>query len=116
MIEAYQIANKTSQSSSSNGKRYYDQKMRGVVLKPVDRVVVRNVGERGGPGKLCSYWENKIYVVRGQFADNPVYVVSPEGGAQEFTPILMGNDLPVELPQPPTTSIPRNTEAYKSLG
>lgn len=80
MTEAYKIANKTSLSSSTKNKSYYDQRVRGVVLKPGDRVLVRNLGERGGPGKLRSYWEKKIDVVKEQVSDNPVYVIYPEGG------------------------------------
>lgn len=105
MTEAYQIANKNSLSASAKGKSHYDQKVRGVVLKPGDRVLVRNLGERGGPGKLRSYWENRIYVVRDQVSDNPVYVVHPEGEGQGRTRtlhrnlLLLVNDLPVEFPQ-----------------
>lgn len=72
-------------SSSAMGKSYYDQKVRGVVLKPGDRVLVQNVGERGGPGKLQSYWEDKIYVVKGQVLENLVYVLHPEGDGQGRT-------------------------------
>ncbi|XP_051968350.1 uncharacterized protein LOC127633357, partial [Xyrauchen texanus] len=72
MAEAYKIAEGNSRSASARGKTQYDQKERGVVLKVGDRVLVRNLGERGSPGKLQSYWEKMIYVVREQVSDNPV--------------------------------------------
>ena len=34
--------------------------------------------ERGGPGKLRSYWEREIYVVTQKRKDMPVYEVKPE--------------------------------------
>lgn len=104
MTEAYKIANKASLSSSAKNKAYYDRKTRGVVLKTGDRVLVRNMGERGGPGKLRSYWEKRIYVVLEQISDNPVYVIHPEGhpNARNRTIhrnlLLLVNDLPVEDP------------------
>ena len=40
------------------------------------RVLVRNLSERGGPGKLCSFWEHKIYIIKERKDDDRlVYAV-----------------------------------------
>lgn len=107
MIEAYKVANKHHQAP--RGSPITIRRQRGVILQPGDKVWVRNVGERGGPGKLRSYWENRIYVVKEQVVDNPVYVIHPEGNRQGGTRtlhrylLLLVKDLPVECPQQPAT-------------
>lgn len=107
MTEAYKIANKSSLSSSAKNKSHYDQKTRGIVLKPGDQVLVRNMGERGGPGKLHTYWEKRIFVVKEQISDNQVYVIHPEGDPNTRNRtihrnlLLLVNDLPVENPVQP---------------
>ena len=44
-------------------------------------MLVRNLSERGGPGKPRSHWEDRIHVVvsrKGE--DSPVYQVKPDTG------------------------------------
>ena len=44
-------------------------------------MLIRNVKEKGGPGKLRSYWEDEIYKIVCQKSDEiPVYDVIPESG------------------------------------
>lgn len=72
MAEAYQIANEDNKQASAQGKTQYDLKVKGVTLKPGDRVLVRNLREQEGPGKLISYWEKTIYVVKASFRQSCV--------------------------------------------
>ncbi|PFX33474.1 Retrovirus-related Pol polyprotein from transposon 17.6 [Stylophora pistillata] len=78
MKQAYDIASRNTTKSSTRSKAYYNKKASAAVLRPGDRVLVRNLSERRGPGKLRSYWEEQIYVVDEHISDSPVYKVKPE--------------------------------------
>lgn len=52
MAEVYMIAAHSSKQMSLRNKEYYDQKASCVILRPGDRVLVRNLSQKGGPGKL----------------------------------------------------------------
>ena len=107
MIEAYQIASKRALSSQERSKQTYDKHVRHTVLEPGDRVLVRNMRERGGPGKLRSHWEHKVYkVIKRMGEDSPVYQVTSES-APNYTPrvlhrnlMLPCDDLPLEQSKP----------------
>ncbi|KAK3508730.1 hypothetical protein QTP70_004269 [Hemibagrus guttatus] len=69
------------QKEQRRAKHGYDRKIHGADLQPGNKVLVRNCGERGGPGKLRSYWEDRVHVVtKRKYEDGPVYVVKPECG------------------------------------
>eukprot|EP00112_Aurelia_sp_Birch-Aquarium-sp1_P014489 Seg3131.4 transcript_id=Seg3131.4/GoldUCD/mRNA.D3Y31 product="hypothetical protein" protein_id=Seg3131.4/GoldUCD/D3Y31 len=79
MRNAYDIVIKNSKSAAERNKKQYDKKIRSSTLEAGDRVLVRNLSERGGPGKLRAYWEDKIHIiVRRLSPDSPVYEVKPE--------------------------------------
>ena len=80
MKEAYDMASAHAKKSADMGKQQYDKKVRHTTLREGDRVLVRNLTERGGPGKLRPYWEQEIYVVTQKRKDMPVYEVKPETG------------------------------------
>ena len=63
MKEAYSLAAKNNLQSTVAGKKQYDKKVRFSSLQPGDRVLVRSLSERGGRGKLKSYWKQQIHVV-----------------------------------------------------
>ena len=63
MNEAYSLSAKNNLQSTVAGKKQYDKKVRFSSLQPGDRVLVRSLSERGGRGKLRSYWEQQIHVV-----------------------------------------------------
>ena len=79
MQDAYGLASKKSITIQHSNKEIYDQRVRSLVLQPNDRVLVRNLSERGGPGILRSFWENNIHcVVKRLNDDSPDYQIISE--------------------------------------
>ena len=80
MLQAYKVANEYVDRSSESKKKIYDKKIYGHQLNIGDRVLVCNVRERGGSGKLRSHWESGVYIVVDKRGELPVYTVRPESG------------------------------------
>ena len=57
MLEAYKLASENTQKQQQQGDTRRSMTCSLGVLYPKDRVLVRNVRETGGPGKLRSHWE-----------------------------------------------------------
>ena len=81
MENAYKLASKKSQKSGARAEEYYDWKLHNSVLQPNDCILVCNLLQWGGPGKLQAHWEDQIHcIVRQRGPDSPVYEVKPETG------------------------------------
>jgi len=75
------LYHKTSEKAAARSKRYYDTKACSLLLQPAERVLIKNLTPRGGPGKLRNYWENTVHtVVRQVQPDMLIYEVRPERG------------------------------------
>ncbi|KAI7789521.1 hypothetical protein IRJ41_008311 [Triplophysa rosa] len=109
MQEAYQVAAKTAVKGAVRGKVFYDRKVQGRDLHPGDRVLLKNLTPRGGPGKIQPYWEDQVYKVKERKADgSPVYEISPESGKGRDRVVHRNLLLPCDfLPpdQPPAETV-----------
>ena len=66
---------------TARGRDRYNEKVGSSDLQLGDRVLIRNFTERGDPGKLRPFWEDKIYIVKNRKGpDSPVYEIPPENG------------------------------------
>ena len=82
MEMAHKIAADVSHKVGERNQKAYNKRANAAVLKPGDRVLVRNLRERGGPGKLRAYWEKVVYRVIEHKEDGPVYTIQPENGGE----------------------------------
>ena len=76
MQEAYEIAFQRASKKKAADRRRQLEKPCLTPLQRGDRVLLKNVKERGGPGKLRSYWERRVY--RIEDSQGPVYTVVDE--------------------------------------
>jgi transposase InsO family protein len=92
MSEAYRIASEHAGTRAAIDKKRYDRHAISSTLLPGDRVLVRNNIERGGPGKIRSYWEPSIYKILEKVGDSGVvYRVQVENDATSRERVLHRN-------------------------
>ena len=100
MSEAHKIANAKNHTTAMQGKVQYDKRAKRCTLNEGDRVLVCN-SEKGGPGEIRSYWQDRVYIVIKRMSKEcPMYIVQPEDGhGHRFTLhrtlLYPCNDLPV---------------------
>ena len=95
MKQAYKIASKQSaHRKQKDVERHDTRKPCSMSLHPGDRVLVRNMSERGGTGKMRSHWEDKVHIVVSGIGDSAVvFKVRPENEVDGKVRILHRNML-----------------------
>ena len=100
MKEAFEIANEKIKKAAEYNKKYYDGKIKYVEVNVGDKVLLRNK-ETGGPGKLRSFWERKIYEIIWKDDVVPVYTVRGLGEKKtknvHRNMMMKANDLPLDI-------------------
>ena len=95
--EAYNIVRERTEKAGLRARTHYDRKAKLSSLYLGDRELVRRLALPGGPGKLDSYWEQKIYVVlQRKRNDMPVYDVRPEDNSGRVRTLHRNHLLPCE--------------------
>ena len=120
MKEAYLIASENSEGRKGADRERRSEKAKLGMLEKGDRVLIKNK-EKGGPGKLRSFWEQDIYVVVEEHGDEGVvYGVRKEKDPESrirnvHRNMLMGcSQLPLEEPvDEPTEPLPQETPVRK---
>ena len=94
MNEAYKIANQNTSQRRLHDKEYKDLKSTLEPLEVGDRVLVRNLTPRGGTGKLNTFWEQAVYVIKEKKdTDGLVYSVVEQGKPNAKIRTLHRNNL-----------------------
>ena len=82
MKQAVAIAQKHIDVGKRANVRNYDKKVKMVEVVVGDKVLLKN-HEKGGTGKLRSFWEDMVYEVIAKEPDLPVYTIKPIDGRKK---------------------------------
>ena len=75
MEDAKKLATSKMEKAADYNKVVYDKKAKAVELVVGDQVLMKNVRERGGTGKLKSFWEETLFQVIEKRDGIPVYKI-----------------------------------------
>ena len=94
--------------SAVRGKKNHDKRVRSSALQVGDCVLVCNLTPRGGPGKLCAFWEDQVHIVVARKAEgNLVYDVRLESSKGPTHTLHQNVLLPCDyLPSRPWENLP----------
>ena len=77
MSQAYKIDANSAEQWKAKGHERNNCRATLGTLKPGDRVLIHNLSQRGGLGKLRSYWESDVHVVLKVKDDTEVVYAIP---------------------------------------
>lgn len=91
---AYKIASEVSDKNHLRNKRLYDKTIKCQLLDIGDRVLLKNLGQKG-KHKLQDRWSTIPYVVVEKLPNIPVYRVKPEHGKGNLKTLHRDHILPI---------------------
>lgn len=93
--EAYRVAATETEKAQQRQKRNYDQRVRGTIIRPGDRVLVKILAFEG-KHKISNKFEENPYIVIDQpNEDVPVYTIQREDGVGPLRKLHRNHLLPI---------------------
>ena len=102
MEDAKKLASLKMEKAADYNKKVYDRRAKAVELVVGDQVLMKNVREKGGTGKLRSFWEEALFQVIEKRDNIPVYKIQNLKNSSDVRQIhrnllMKCNDLPVDV-------------------
>ena len=102
MNKACEIVKKNMKKAADYNKGYFDKKSKAVEISVGDMVLMKNVREKGGTGKLKTYWEESIFEVVEKKENLPVYRIQNIRKARDARVVhrnllMKCNELPLDV-------------------
>ena len=120
MLKAFEVARENIGKSAQYNKRYFDKKAKAVEMEIGDAVLVKNDREKGGTGKLKSWWVEAIFKVVEKMDGLPVYKVKNIRKSRDIrvlhrNKLMRCNDLPLNIFKEEEKDVKRNVAKKSAL-